>query len=64
MVNIFFERNRLEYTQKDVADAIAASVCTHQKWESGETKPDGHYLSRLMNWLDIRDVQNVVRYTE
>jgi len=58
------ERKRLKYTQKDVADAIGASVRTYQKWESGETTPDGHYLLRIMNWLDIRDVQNVVRYTE
>ncbi len=55
------ERKRLKYTQKDVANAIGASVRTYQKWESGETTPDGHYLLRLMNWLDIRDVQNVVK---
>jgi hypothetical protein len=57
-------RKRLKYTQRDVADAIGATVRTYQKWESGETTPDGHYLLRLMNWLEIRDVQEVVRYTE
>ncbi|WP_196600999.1 helix-turn-helix domain-containing protein [Pectinatus frisingensis] len=59
-----FNRNRLKYTQQEVADAIGATVRTYQKWESGETTPDGHYLLRLLNWLDIRDVQEVVRYAE
>lgn len=59
-----FNRNRLKYTQQEVADAIGATVRTYQKWESGETTPDGHYLLRFLNWLDIRDVQEVVRYTE
>jgi transcriptional regulator with XRE-family HTH domain len=54
----------MKYTQRDVADAIGATIRTYQKWENGETTPDGHYLLRLMNWLDIRDVQEVVRYTE
>lgn len=57
-------RKRLKYTQKDVADAIGATVRTYQKWENGETTPDGHYLLRLLNWLDIRDIQDIVRYTE
>lgn len=57
-------RKRLKYTQQDVADAIGATVRTYQKWENGETTPDGHYLLRLLNWLDIRDIQDVVRYTE
>lgn len=57
-------RKRLKYTQQDVADAIGATVRTYQKWENGETTPDGHYLLRLLNWLDIRDIQEVVRYTE
>lgn len=57
-------RKRLKYTQQDVADAIGATVRTYQKWENGETTPDGHYLLRLLNWLDIRDVQDIVRYTE
>jgi hypothetical protein len=59
-----FNRKRLKYTQQNVADAIGATVRTYQKWENGETTPDGHYLLRLMNWLDIRNVQDVVRYTE
>ena len=57
-------RKRLKYTQQEVADAIGATVRTYQKWESGDTTPDGHYLLRLLNWLDIRDIQDVVRYTE
>ncbi len=57
-------RKRLKYTQQEVADAVGATIRTYQKWEYGETTPDGYYLLRLMNWLDIRDVQDVVRYTE
>jgi len=43
------------YTQKEVADAIGASVRTYQKWESGVTTPDSRYMLRLLNWLDISD---------
>ena len=43
------------YTQKEVADAIGASVRTYQKWESGVTTPDSKYMLRLLNWLDISD---------
>ena len=50
-------------TQKDVADAIGANVRTYQKWESGDSTPDGHYLLRIMNWLDIQDVQDIISYT-
>jgi transcriptional regulator with XRE-family HTH domain len=57
-------RKNLKYTQQQVADAIGATVRTYQKWENGETTPDGCYLLRLMNWLDIRNVQDVVRYTK
>ena len=57
-------RKRLKYTQQEVADAVGATTRTYQKWESGETTPDGYYLLRLMNWLDIRDVQDVVQYRE
>ena len=56
-------RTDLGMTQKDVADAIGASVRTYQKWESGDTTPDGHYLLRIMNWLNIDDVQELIKYT-
>ena len=50
-------------TQQEVANAIGASVRTYQKWEKGETTPDGHYLLRLMNWLQIDSVQHLVKYS-
>ena len=53
-----------EMTQKELAKAVGASVRTYQKWESGETIPDGHNLLRLMNWLNITDIQQLVTYTE
>lgn len=55
------ERN---LTQLELAEAIGASVRTYQKWESGQTTPDGTNLIRLMNWLEIYDVQELIRYKE
>ena len=51
-------------TQADVAHAIGTSVRTYQKWESGETTPDGHNLLRLMNWLNISDPQDLITYED
>lgn len=51
-------------TQSEVAEAIETSVRTYQKWESGETTPDGHNLLRLMCWLNIDDVQSLIRYED
>jgi len=56
-------RKKLGFTQQQVADAVETTVRTYQKWESGETTPDGHFLIRLMNWLDIPDIQNAIEYT-
>ena len=50
--------------QSDVALAIGTSVRTYQKWESGETIPDGHNLLRLMNWLNISDPQELIIYDD
>ena len=58
------QRKYLGMTQQEVADAIGANVRTYQKWESGETQPDSYYLLRLINWLDIPDIQSVVSYRE
>ena len=57
-------RRKLGYTQQDVADAVQANVRTYQKWENGETKPDGYYLLRLLNWLDITSINDVIIYSE
>lgn len=58
------KRKQLHYKQQDVAEAIGASVRTYQKWENGETVPDGYNLLKLMNWLDIPDAQLMVKYVE
>jgi DNA-binding XRE family transcriptional regulator len=55
-------RKEAGYTQAEVADAIGANVRTYQKWENGTTTPDCQNMIRLMNWLDIRDVQDVITY--
>ena len=49
-------------TQRQLAEAVGVSVRTYQKWEYGENVPDGFYLLRLMNWLDIRDTQVFIAY--
>ena len=55
-------RTHVGMTQKEVADAIGASIRTYQKWENGETKPDCQYLLRIMNWLEIEDPQYLITY--
>lgn len=55
-------RIQLGYTQQNVADTIGTSVRTYQKWESGQTQPDGRNMLRLMNYLDIVDPQEFVYY--
>lgn len=55
-------RNELGLTQKNVADALEISVRTYQKWESGETIPDGYSLLKLMNWLNLPDPQMLIKY--
>lgn len=57
-------RQREKLTQKEVSDAIGASVRTYQKWESGNTSPDSHYLLRLMNVLDVRDTMELTKVIE
>lgn len=54
-------RKAAKMTQNELATAIGTSVRTYQKWENGETTPDGHYLIRLMNWLSVDDVQMLTK---
>lgn len=56
-----FYRERGGFTQKQVADAVETSVRTYQKWESGDSTPDGYFLIRLMNFLDINSVQEFIK---
>ena len=55
-------RKKLGYTQQQVAEAVQTNVRTYQKWENGETTPDGYYLLRILNWLDIPKVSDVITY--
>ncbi len=57
-------RQALKMTQKEVAEAVGATLRTYQKWEIGETTPDSKFLLRLLNWLDIRDVVNATKWNE
>ncbi len=56
-----FYRERGGFTQKQVADAVETSVRTYQKWESGDSIPDGYNLIRLMNILNIDSVQEFIK---
>ncbi len=55
-------RKALGYTQKQVANAVQTNERTYQKWECGETTPDGYYLLRILNWLDITNINDVIIY--
>lgn len=33
---------------------------TYQKWENGETIPDGYNLLKLMNWLNLSDPLSLI----
>ena len=55
-----YYRNRLNLTQQELANAIGVQLRTYQKWEKGDTIPDGYNLIRLMNYLNIDSVQEFV----
>lgn len=57
-------RKELRYSQREVAEAIGTNVRTYQKWEHGETQPNGFFLLRLINWLDISDIQETIKYMD
>lgn len=52
-----YYRGKAKLTQQNVADAIDVQLRTYQKWENGDTTPDGYNLIRLMNYLNIESVQ-------
>ena len=70
--NMTFNRKALKeireacgFTQEEVAAAIGANVRTYQNWESSNPNgptPNGYYLLRIMNWLQIEDVQDLIAY--
>lgn len=55
-----FYRNQINITQKKLADAVGVRLRTYQKWEKGESIPDGYNLIKLMNYLNIDSVQNFI----
>lgn len=55
-----FYRNQMGFKQQTVADAIGVQLRTYQKWEKGDTIPDGYNLIKLMNYLNIESVQDFV----
>ena len=55
-----FYRNRMDITQQKLAEAVGVQLRTYQKWEKGETIPDGYNLIKLMNYLNIESVQNFI----
>ena len=63
-MNLKYFRKKEGLSQEELAEKIEVSRQSVAKWESGETTPDGHYLLRLMNWLDIDSVQRLVKYID
>lgn len=55
-------REAMGYSQMTVAKAVDTNLRTYQKWEYGETQPNCYYLLRLMNWLDISDIQDTILF--
>ena len=55
-----YYRNRINITQQILADAVGVQLRTYQKWEKGETIPDGYNLIKLMNYLNIESVQHFI----
>lgn len=55
-----YYRNRINITQQVLADAVGVQLRTYQKWEKGETIPDGYNLIKLMNYLNISSVQDFI----
>lgn len=51
-----------EYTQEELAAAVGTTKRTYIKWESGEGKPYGDHLMRLINWLNIESVQHLTKF--
>ena len=54
-------RKKFNYTQQQVSDSIGIQLRTYQKWEGGETIPDGYNLIRLMNLFNINSVQEFIK---
>ena len=57
-----YMREKMGYSQSDVAEAVGTNLRTYQKWEHGETQPNCYFLLRLMNWLDIPNIQDAVEF--
>lgn len=55
-----YYRNQVGFTQQAVADAVGVQLRTYQKWEKGDSIPDGYNLIRLMNYLNIESVQDFI----
>lgn len=50
------------YCQSSVAEAVGTNLRTYQKLEYGETQPNCYFLLRLMNWLDISNIQDAIMF--
>ena len=55
-------REAMGYSQTAVAEAVGTNLRTYQKWEYGETQPNCYFLLRLMNWLDIPNIQDAILF--
>lgn len=53
-------RNKMDITQKSLANKLNVTIQTVHNWESGKSRPDGDNLLKLINFfeLDICKVMN------
>ena len=58
---IRFRRKEIGYTQSDVAALLDISPRTYQNWEMRVSDPDALNLIRLLNLLNINNVQEIIR---
>lgn len=57
-------REAMGYSQAAVAKAVDTNLRTYQKWEYGESQPNSNFLLRLMNWLDIPNIQDTIIFDD
>lgn len=61
MDRIKLKRKEIGYTQGEVAALLDISTRTYQNWEMKISTPDANNLIRLLNILNITDVQEIIK---
>lgn len=54
------KRKTMGLTQREAALGVGTLLRTYQNWEKGTTRPDGAFLLKLVNLLDISDLNDFI----